>query len=105
MKPKITYWPNGNKRHEEYIVDGKYYRTDGPAITGWHENGQKRYEAYYVDSKYHRTDGPARTGWYYDGQKDYEEYFIQGKQYIKEDFENSWEYNSYQFDLEIAESF
>jgi len=77
MEPKVTYWLNGQKKSESYLVNGIWHRTDGPAVTWWFGNGQKVYE----------------------------EYWINGQQYSKEDFETSWEHQSYLFDLKVADSF
>jgi len=105
MEPKIRYWyENGQKYSEIYRVNGQSHRTDGPAYISWHENGQKHSEIYLVDGKRHRIDGPAVTRWYENGQR-YEEYWIHNKRYTKEDFEASWEYQSYLFDLEVADNF
>lgn len=51
-----------------YKLNGKYHRTDGPAII------TKKYEEYwYINGKYHRTDGPAvvmgdSCTWYNNGK-------------------------------------
>ena len=42
------------------------------------EDGQISYEEWCVDGKRHRLDGPARIGYYEDGQIEYEEWWIYG---------------------------
>jgi hypothetical protein len=35
--PDVTY-TNGIKTHEDWFVDGKYHRTDGPARIEWFDD-------------------------------------------------------------------
>lgn len=73
----IAEWNDGTKA---WCKEGKYHRTDGPAVE--YTNGSKYW---YKEGKYHRTDGPAykrlvgssfTLGW-----------FIEGNQYSEEEFE------------------
>jgi len=105
MKPEIRYWANGNKQSEIYRVNNQPHRIDDPAVTWWYKDGQKESKSYIVNGEFHRIDGPAIIGWHYNGQKEEEEYWINGKEYTKEEFEASWEHQSYLFDLEVAENF
>ena len=57
--PDVTY-TNGIKTHEDWIVDGKYHRTDGPARIEWFDDdGSLSIEEWLVEGKPHRLDGPA----------------------------------------------
>jgi len=105
MEPKVTYWDNGQVEFESYYINSELHRIDGPAYTNWYENGNKEFEAYYINDELHRINGPAITRWDENGQKYYEAYYINNKEYSKEDFEASWEHQSYLFDLEVAENF
>jgi len=44
-KPRVKYYENGQKKSEEWIeewvLNGKYHRVDGPAYQYWYKNGQK----------------------------------------------------------------
>ncbi len=84
VKPKITYWDNDQKSTEEYYLNGKLHREDGPAYQYWHKNGQKKFELYYLNGNYHREDGPAEQWWHNNGQKQSEIYYLNGK-YHRED--------------------
>jgi hypothetical protein len=86
LRKEIEYWPDGSKQREEYFLNGKYHRENGPARQGWYENGTKRYEAYYINGTYHREDGPTRQSWNNIGTKETEEYWLNDKIYSKEDW-------------------
>lgn len=43
----VDYWPNGNKRAEGIVVDGKPHGKE----TWWHENGRKWKEVEYRDGE------------------------------------------------------
>ena len=58
-KPVMTVDKVGNKI---WRLNGKYHRTDGPAIE--YTNGNK---SWYINGERHRTDGPAIE--YIDGSK------------------------------------
>jgi hypothetical protein len=66
QQPICKTYHNGRK---EWTLNGKYHRTDGPAIEG--DDG---YKAWWLNGNRHRTDGPAVEGadgdkrWYLDGK-------------------------------------
>jgi len=105
MEPEVRYWLNGRRQSKIYRVNNQPHRIDGPAVTRWHEDGNKESEIYLVNGVWHRIDGPARTWWDKNGNKQSEEYRINGEYYTKEEFEASWEYQFYLFDLEVADNF
>ena len=72
-------YSNGQKRSEEYRLNGKFHRTDGPANIVWYENGHKWAEEYFLNDKCHRTDGPANIVWHENGQNCSEQYHVNGK--------------------------
>ena len=89
QEPVITYYSsNGQKQYEEYYLNGKWHREDGPAIQSWWENGQKESEFYYLNGKRHREDGPAYQGWYENGQKESEIYYLNYNSYSRENWLN-----------------
>ena len=51
IKPSIKYNKNGQKRFEQYHLNGKYHRTDGPAYIHWYQNGQKHSKQYYLNGE------------------------------------------------------
>ena len=94
MEVPIEVWDNGTEvyktkegfRYEfangdiEYITrDGKYHRTDGPAVE--YAGGGK---AWFVNDKRHRTDGPAIES--ANGDK---HWFVNGQQMSEKQF-NAW---------------
>jgi len=87
-KPEIDvdYYPNGQKRYEYWLLNGKMHREDGPAYQSWYENGQKYYEYWSLNNKCHREDGPSSQRWSYNGQKEYEEWWLNSNKYKREDW-------------------
>ena len=75
-KPIITHYKNGQKASEQYRLNGKLHRTDGPAYIVWYKNGQKASEEYHMNGQFHRTDGPAYIHWYQNGKKRSEQYYM-----------------------------
>ena len=56
---KIWYNDDGSVGYEEWCIDGRRHRADGPAWIGYNEDGSVGSERWYVDGKQHRADGPA----------------------------------------------
>ena len=85
--PIVEYWPNGNKKHEEWfdreivqqVVNRDAHRIGSPAVIWWHENGQIEQERYILNGMLYRIGGPAITCWYNDGGKYYEAYYTESK--------------------------
>ena len=85
---------------QEWCVDGKRHREDGPAVID-----ADGYQAWYVDGKRHRVDGPAiiwpngTQEWYVDGERHreggpaiicadgHQSWYIDGVEVLEEDFE------------------
>ena len=88
MKPKIQreYYSNGQLKSEQYHLNGKYHRIDGPAYSRWYSNGQLKSEQYLVKDKHHRTDGPCHRYWDENGQLWWEVYWFKGKMIPEEIF-------------------
>jgi hypothetical protein len=66
QEPKHIIHPNGT---QEWWVNGKRHREDGPAIINSHN-----YQEWWVNGKRHRLDGPAyinngRQDWYLNGKR------------------------------------
>jgi len=90
--PAYTYWyRNGQKRYEQYLVNGKRHRDprEGSAVTSWYGNGQKWFKEHCVSGELHRdpTLGPAYTRWNKNGQKYIEIYYVRGIQISRKDYQ------------------
>ena len=72
------YYENGNKKYDNYYIEGKLHREDGPALELYYENGNKLYDAYYINGKQHRENGPARIQYYENGNIEFVTYFKHG---------------------------
>ena len=88
MEHRIERYPNGNIKFEQYRVDGKLHRNDGPAAIEYYENGDKKYEEYLINGKYHRNDGPAIIKYSENGNIQYEEYYLNGNHISLETVQN-----------------
>ena len=90
QKPKIEYYPNGQKWYERWVLNGKRHREDGPAVQRWHNvnghNNQKWYEIWYLNDKRHREDGPAVQYWNKEGIKVKEKWYLNDKNYTRRDW-------------------
>ena len=78
INPTIIYYPNGNKQHELWYINGSRHREDGPAYIWYYETGQVKRESWYFNGQYHRADGAALIEYYKSGiMKEY--WFINSK--------------------------
>lgn len=56
------------------IDDELFHRTDGAAVTRYHDNGLMNVREYYIRGVPHCVNAPAREAWGYDGTKELEEW-------------------------------
>ena len=61
MEPEIAaeYYESGAIKSQEWYLNGKRHREDGPAHIYYYESGAIRRQEWHVHGKYHREDGPA----------------------------------------------
>ena len=87
MKSKkiTTYHNNGSVWSEEWWVDGRLHRADGPAWICYNEDGSVSYESWYVDGRRHRADGPAWIDYYDDGSVLSEAWHVDGRELTKDE--------------------
>ena len=84
---EVTETFAGGKRiRQEWRVNGKYHRVDGPAWIEYIPDGSIWCEQYYIEGKYHREDGPACITRNDDGSIWREAYYIEGKHLSNEVF-------------------
>lgn len=57
--PSRTYRKEGTLEREQYYLDNKRHRSDGPAYIIYNEEGFVTAEHWFVKGKCHREDGPA----------------------------------------------
>jgi len=76
----IEYNMDGNIINEEYYVDGKKNRIDGPAAIYYDHKGEERVEVeeYYKDDELHRDKGPAVIAYNKSGKGVIFEHWING---------------------------
>jgi len=85
-KPKVWiewYEYDHQKKSEEWHLNGRIHREDGPAVTEWYEDGMKWYDRWFLNDKLHREDGPAEEIWWENGEKILEKYYLNGKEYSR----------------------
>lgn len=73
----IMYGKSGKPILEEYYQNGKLLNPNGAHIKKYNF-GQLIHEEYQLDRKLHRTDGPAIRKWSKSGQLILEEYYLDG---------------------------
>ena len=83
INPKITYYSNGKIQYEDYFLNGKRHRENGPAFIFYYKNGKIYFEHYFLNGKCHRENGPAYIEYYEDGKIDYEDYYLNNVIYAK----------------------
>ena len=76
--PIIYYYSDGKIRSEQYFLNNKFHREDGPAIIYYYDNGKIVFEQYCLNDKRHREDGPAYISYYPDGKIERESYYLNG---------------------------
>tara|TARA_B100000745_G_scaffold97368_2_gene61864 strand:- start:6325 stop:6927 length:603 start_codon:yes stop_codon:yes gene_type:complete len=76
---RVTRYRGGELREIRYRDgDGQTHREDGPAVVTYYPNGQIKHEGYYRHSILHREDGPASTSFSPDGYVTAKKYFHHG---------------------------
>ena len=75
----INRYPNGNINREEYRINGKSHRNDGPACISYYENGNIKYQIYYLNGQRHCEGGHASIRYYENGNIEYQIYYLNGK--------------------------
>ena len=59
---KTTHYEDGSVWYEQYYIDGKIHRVDGPALINYNEDGSVNYEVYRIDGKYYtKEEWKAKT--------------------------------------------
>ena len=53
--------------------------------TDYYSNGQIQYEQYFLNDKIHREDGPAYISYYQNGKIQYEDYYLNDILYAASD--------------------
>lgn len=53
MKPEVKreYYEDGALRYEEWFLNDKLHREDGPAFRSWHPDGTLESEAWWLNGK------------------------------------------------------
>ena len=87
IKPEFSYYSNGQIKSEQYFLNGKYHRENGPAFIFYYKNGKISYEYYYLNNKCHRENGPAYISYYRDGKIEREDYYLNNVFFTKSNSE------------------
>ena len=67
----------------------------------YYDDGTIRCEEWHLDGKVHRVDGPAYIGYNKDGTVAYEEWRLHGEEYSKEEFTKSYQHQMYLANIEV----
>lgn len=73
-----TYHQDGKISYQEWKLDSKHHRLDGPAFILYYPSGEIKNEVWMKDGLRHRIDGPSRFEYYQDGKIKQIEWFVDG---------------------------
>jgi len=84
----VRYETNGLSKSEEWFVDGKQHRLDGPAVIFYYTREDNtamhiiKQETWYINGEIQRDDGgPAIRCYYEDGSINVERWLVSGQQH------------------------
>ena len=84
IKTNIEYWPNGNKRREEWYFNNDRHREDGPAFIDYHESGTVIREIWFINEQLHKPDSPAYIWYNKSGKIEREYWFVTDEDIVGE---------------------
>ena len=79
------YYDRNIISNEEYYINGKRHRENGPAIIYYYENGSVQIENYYFNNKLHRIDGPASLYYNFESKCILKSYWFNGTKFDPEE--------------------
>ena len=66
---EISWYSNDQMQDKKYYLGDEYHRDNNqPAFQSWFKNGNKMLEIYLVNGQTHRTNGPAFIEWFENGK-------------------------------------
>ena len=85
--PSGDWMPDGDEGYRRYIytqveewsLDGKMHRLNGPARTSYYPSGEINYLHWYSFGAFHREDGPAIISYNKDGSIFEKNWYLDGK--------------------------
>ena len=78
---EIMYYKSGGMEWQGWYIDGKRHRTNGPANIGYFKNGKVEWQSWYVNNTLHRTDGPACIGYFGNGKVEWQSWYVNGERH------------------------
>ena len=84
-KYQMSFYNNGNKRHEQYYdQQGNYHRNPGlPDYQQWYENGIAYNKTYTVHGRRHNIHNPCVISFFKNGRILYKSYDLNNNIYSK----------------------
>ena len=79
------FYPNGSIRWQEWYLNEKLHRENGPASIGYYSNGSIRSQTWFLNGEYHRYDGPAIIIYHPTGSIWWQEWYLNGKRHREND--------------------
>lgn len=77
----IRYFEDKSIRTEEWFFKGNHHRIGGPADTQFYRPGVLKYKIWYKDGKMHNSNGPASIEYYDNGNVEAIEWYKDGKKH------------------------
>ena len=84
--PKREYYSSGKIESEQWYLNGKLHREDGPAYIKYLYSGELWIKEWYLNDQLHRINGPAIIEYLYSGEVGYEEWHLNGEEIYPEDW-------------------
>jgi hypothetical protein len=85
-KKTVTRYQDGTIRLEEWQLNGKDHREDGPAFIWYSKSGDIEGEQWRLNGDLHREDGPAQINYHKNGSVRSHKWFLQSSRLYKKDF-------------------
>lgn len=92
-KSKIIteFYPDGKISSQQFLLNERHHRANGPAITYYFQSGNIDEEFYFTNGILHRVDGPAYIAYLFNGDIANKEYYLNDDQYEDENIIDNWE--------------
>ena len=94
---KETYHPDGSIEWQQWWLNGKRHRDNGPASIGYYQIldeqsstkscGSIEWQSWWLNGKRHRVDGPASIKYRLDGSILKQLWFLNGRKLTEEEFQ------------------
>lgn len=75
----ISYYTDGGIKEQQWWINDEQHREDGPAVITYYPNGNVNSESWWKENLRHRIDGPAFISYYKDGSTQFTSWYYYGE--------------------------